>query len=472
MIFREYKLHKNGKMMNGLKLPEEFTPEFEGLTEALTNGEPTVSVRFNAARAVQIPDNMERVPWCRQGIYLESRPQFTFDPALHQGVYYVQDASSMIHSHIVSQLTAGNGPMLCLDACAAPGGKTTAAFDALPQGSFMLANEYVAARAEALAQNLARWGNPMTAVSQGDTSRFRKLRDMFQLIVADVPCSGEGMFRKDAEAVRQWSPRLVAECAQLQREITANLWHALAPGGYMIYSTCTFNRSENQDIVDYMLAEFDGAGAVDIDVPDEWGIVRRGHCLHFLPGRIRGEGLTVAVLRKAGKPMPTKKSNDKNRTTQMAPQLANAARRWLKDNDDFVLRQYGDICYAQPRRWEWAIGIFNKNLKMVNHGGIELAQMKGRDLLPLQPLALSQSLADNAFTCYEVDYPTAIAYLQRQSLQLREDTPRGIVLLTYQGLPLGFVKNLGNRANNLFPASWRILSTYGPESAPSVFSKK
>ena len=458
--------------MNGLKLPEEFTPEFEGLAEALTDGEPTVSVRFNAARAVQIPDDMERVPWCQQGIYLESRPQFTFDPALHQGVYYVQDASSMIHSHIVAQLTAERGPLLCLDACAAPGGKTTAALDALPQGSFVLANEYVAARAEALAQNLARWGSPMTAVSQGDTSRFRKLRDMFQLIVADVPCSGEGMFRKDAEAVRQWSPRLVAECAQLQREITANLWHALAPGGYMIYLTCTFNHAENQDIIDYMLTEFDGAEPVDIDVPDEWGIVRRGHCLHFLPGRIRGEGLTVAVLRKAGQPAQVKKNSDKNRLAPVAPTLADAARRWLKDNDDFVLRQYGDICYAQPRRWESAIGMFNKNLKMVNHGGLELAQMKGRDLLPLQPLALSQSLADNAFARHEVDYPTAIAYLQRQSLQLREDTPRGIVLLTYQGLPLGFVKNLGNRANNLYPASWRILSTYVPESAPSVFSKK
>lgn len=457
--------------MEKLNLPEGFAAEFEGLAEALAGGEATVSVRFNPARGAVAADGLAPVPWCAQGAYLESRPQFTFDPALHQGVYYVQDASSMIHSHIAAQLTAGNAPMLCLDACAAPGGKTTAVLDALPEGSFMLANEYVATRAEALDQNLTRWGNPMTAVSQGDTSKLRKLRGMFQLIVADVPCSGEGMFRKDAEAVRQWTPQLVDDCAGLQREITENLWEALAPGGFLIYSTCTFNRKENQEMVDYMLSEFDDAETVEVEIPESWGIVKRGHCLHFLPGRVRGEGLTVAVLRKKGTYAEPKKATGKERTKPAVQPAADAARRWLDNSVAYVVRQYGDLFYAQPRRWDWAVQLFNSKLKMINAGGICFGQLKGRDLVPQQALALSTALSADAFERYDVDYATAIAYLQRQSLQL-DGAPRGVVLLTYDGLPLGFVKNLGNRANNLYPASWRILSTHVPESAPKIFSKK
>ncbi len=453
-----------------MKLPEGFTTDFEGLADALACDEATVSVRFNPRRCNALPEGLCRVPWCAMGAELKSRPQFTFDPAMHQGVYYVQDASSMIHSYLVAQLTAGMKPLLCLDACAAPGGKTTAALDSLPEGSFMLANEYVAARSEALAQNLTRWGSPMTAVSQGDTDKLGRLHEMFSLIIADVPCSGEGMFRKDPEAVRQWSPRLVDDCVKLQKEITSNLWKALKPGGFMIYSTCTFNRKENQEMVEFMVDEFGDAEAVEIELPDEWNVVHRGSCLHFLPGRVHGEGLTVAVVRKKGELKAGSKPNGKNREKAITGAVADAATRWIGNNSDYAIRQYGDTFYAQPRQWENEIKTFNAKLKMVSPGGIEFAQVKGRDVVPQQGLALSTAIAENAFTRFDVDYATAIAYLQRQALQLPDSAPRGLLLLTYGGIPLGFVKNLGNRANNLYPAQWRILSTHVPDIPPTLYA--
>ncbi len=455
-----------------MKLPENFSTDFPGLIQALEQTGPSLSVRFNTARGARIPENLERVPWCGNGVYLQSRPAFTFDPAMHQGMYYVQDASSMIHSHIVAEITAGREPLLCLDACAAPGGKTTATLDSLPHGSFILANEYVTARAESLNQNLLRWGNPMVAVSNGDTSRLRKFSSMFDIIVADVPCSGEGMFRKDPEAVRQWSPQLVADCAGLQKEITANLWEALKPGGYMIYSTCTFNRKENQEVVAHMLENFEGASAVDVEVPQQWGISKVGHCMHFLPGMVRGEGLTVAVLRKSAVPdmrMPKKNiEKQRSKAASVPQQVLQAASKWISGNDEYAIKQFGDIFYAQPKQWEQELNLFNMQLKMINPGGIGFAQIKGRDILPQQALALSCALLPRAFHQYDTDYPQAIAYLQRQSLQLNETAPRGVVLLTYRGAALGFVKNLGSRANNLYPPAWRILSTHVPEKAPEL----
>ncbi len=192
-------------------------------------------------------------------------------------------------------LTSG---VLLLDACAAPGGKTIAAIDALPPGSMAVANEYVPGRAAILAENLAKWGSPAKMVTRGDTARFRKLPGTFDIVMADVPCSGEGMFRKDPEAVRQWTPALVEECAARQREIVANLWETLREGGIFIYSTCTFNRTENEDMLAWLLAEYPDGIHIPLDIPDGWGPVTTDGCTHFVPGRVRGEGLTIFMVSK------------------------------------------------------------------------------------------------------------------------------------------------------------------------------
>lgn len=367
----------------------------------------------------------------------------------------------MFISHVVSFLTAGGAPVRYLDACAAPGGKTTAAVDALPPGSLVVANEYVAARAAVLRENLVKWGAPC-AVCQGDTARFAASGAVFDIIAADVPCSGEGMMRKDPKAVERWSAALVEECASRQRRIVDNLWPALAPGGYFIYSTCTFNRAENEDVALYV-AERYGAESVDIPVDPSWGIVpsldKGLHAFRFIPGAVRGEGLFMTVLRKpadAESIMPVSDSQPRRKrraaggASGSKPSAVPAAvKSWLTPDAGAVLSVMpdGSVAASFPSLWP--------DFPFVPR--IEVASPKGRDLVPSHEMAMSRFLAPGAFPTHDVDRDTALEYLRCNAVALPAGAPRGIVLLTFSGRPLGFVKNIGPRANNLYPRSWRIL---------------
>lgn len=246
------------------KLPDKFIEELKSLNlpyytvdkliDALTAGNPSVSVRSNCAKEFLPDDAVRKVQWCERGRYLDSRPIFTLMPQLHQGRFYVQDASSMFITEAIRHIVnlTGNVALTVMDACAAPGGKTTAIIDALPHGSLVVANEYDRRRAAILKENLIKWGNSNVLISTGDTNQYARVRDTFDIIAVDAPCSGEGMMRKEEMAVEQWSPGLVDECSRLQREIVSNLWNAIKPGGFLIYSTCTFNSGERRERqVDY-----------------------------------------------------------------------------------------------------------------------------------------------------------------------------------------------------------------------------
>ena len=239
------------------------------LLRALEHSEPSVSVRVNERRGAQVPAGADRVPWCPQGFYCVDRPAFTFDVDHHAGMYYVQDASSMFIAHVIRNLV--DAPVRYLDLCAAPGGKTTAAVQALPEDSLVVANEYVAGRARVLADNVMRWGSDNVVVTNAAPAALGRLTHHFDVVAADVPCSGEGMMRKDDEAVAQWSPALVEQCAARQRSILDDVWPALRPGGLMIYSTCTFNLAENEQMVNYLIEHF-GAEPVAVPIQDEWHI--------------------------------------------------------------------------------------------------------------------------------------------------------------------------------------------------------
>lgn len=443
-------------------LPEGFMARFEGLgvpaLDALPQAlaeEPSVSVRYNRLKHSLPPDGADTVPWCPEGCYLPSRPQFTLDPALHQGLYYVQDASSMFIAHAVRHLTASGQPVRYLDACAAPGGKTTAALSALPPGSLVVANEYVPSRAAILRENLVKWGAP-AVVTQGDVSRFAADGASFHIIAADVPCSGEGMMRKDPKAVEQWSPQLVSQCADRQRYILDTLWPALLPGGFFIYSTCTFNLDENEHMVRYLIDRY-GAEPVEIPVDPHWGIlpaIRESFpAYRFIPGAVRGEGLFMAVLRKpaADEPLPAARQPRKNRGSRqpVKAKVPDEVRHWLIDADGVeltsapdgtVVARFSSLCQGSPYVPQLAV-----------------ASLKGRDLVPSHALAMSTALRPDAFPLFEVDTPVALDYLRAQAVTLPSSAPRGIVLLTHRSHPLGFVKNIGQRANNLYPREWRIL---------------
>ena len=264
------------------------------MLHSIENTEPTVSVRFNTAKNAILPTGMEPVPWCETGAYLSERQQFTFDPLFHAGSYYVQDASSMFIYHVIKSLI--KTPVSYLDLCAAPGGKTTAALQALPQGSLVVANEIMPQRAQILRENVIKWGSDNCMVTCDAPKTLGKLANEFDVIAADVPCSGEGMFRKDIEAVEQWSTTLVQQCATRQREILNDIWPALKPGGLLIYSTCTFNRHENEEMVDFIVNNL-GASVIEVPITKEWNlhpaIEFNYPCYRFLPHLVRGESFHV-----------------------------------------------------------------------------------------------------------------------------------------------------------------------------------
>lgn len=444
--------------------------EGEQLLSTIAGTAAETSVRVNAAKTAMRPAAAERVPWCSTGYYLQGHEPFTFDPIFHAGLYYVQDASSMIVDYIIRRLI--DRPVRYLDLCAAPGGKTTAAVSALPHGSLMVCNEVVPQRAAILKENVMKWGIPGCVVTSDDSSRFGRLTHFFDVVAADVPCSGEGMFRKDPGAVEQWSPALVAQCAERQRLIIDNVWDAIAPGGLLIYSTCTYNRDENEAMVEYIEAKY-GATVVGLDLPLEWNVapgVGKDGCCRFLPHRTRGEGLFVCVLRKPGDDEDRTAFAGKRRTgtrSGVAAKVPDAVRNWLiGGSGEFAFSLNGDTVIAVPQGLARDVEAVSRQVKVLS-GGVEVGTVKGKDIVPSQSLALSTALNRDAFVTVEVGYNDAIAYLRGDAIMLG-DAPRGIVLLQYQGVPIGFAKQLGNRANNLYPREWRIRSTYAPSNPPQV----
>lgn len=445
---------------------------FAGLPEALAL-DPVTSVRLNAAKEPEggWRGDLRHVAWAPRGRYLESRPSFIFDPLMHQGAYYVQDASSMIIGHVVRSLCAeADGPVAYLDACAAPGGKTGAAIDALPTGSVVWANEYVPQRAAVLRENLAKQGYPLTIVTTGDTARFAAIGGAFDIVAADVPCSGEGMMRKDPEAVAQWTPRLVGQCAALQREILTNLWPALRPGGYLIYSTCTFNRRENEENVRWLIDTF-AAEPVAVAVDPAWGIAPALDAdfpaYRFIPGRTEGEGLFLAIVRKPGDEAfhapaadrPGRRRSERRGAQKTSPRdsalIAQAA--------SWIAPEYAAKIEADADR---LTAVFPQQIAG-EHPRLEIAAVKGRDTVPSQQLALSRAYRRGAFPEIEIDRRQALSYLRGEAPALPAEAPRGHIMLTYRRLPLGFVKNIGNRSNNLYPRPWRIVSPL-PDALPPV----
>ena len=394
-----------------MQLPEDFVREtrllmgearFSGYLEAF-NEEAPVSIRLNpklypgARPQPQKPPTgawpQYQVSWCPEGYYLEGRPQFTFDPLFHAGCYYVQEAASMFVCHILRELSILS-PLNVLDMCAAPGGKSTAMLSVLPEGSMLVSNEPIPTRAQILLENITKWGAKNCTVTNNYPRDFKKAKAKFDLILCDVPCSGEGMFRKDPATISEWSLQNVEKCWRLQREIVADAWECLNPGGILIYSTCTFNTKENEENVRWIMDTYD-AEVIDIPTDPSWHIT--GSLLEgfdapvyrFIPGITRSEGLFVCVLRKS------------NHSSSLLT--------------------------------------LNSKLKV-----------------------LQTDLPKGDFPHVDLPYSEALRYLRGEALVLPADTPRGIVTVTYKGFVLGPVKNIGNRANNLYPKPWRIKTTHLP----------
>lgn len=432
------------------------------LLSALSDTEASISVRLNRRKNITFAIDGERVPWLADsGMYLDTRPNFALDPAWHQGLYYVQDASSMAMTAAVREVVErffDNKPLRYLDACAAPGGKSIAAAEALPAGSCILSNEYDPKRASILAENIAKYGMANTAVSQGDTSAMARLGEVFDIVAVDAPCSGEGMMRKEPDAIAQWSPGLIESCARLQREILANCWKALRPGGVMIYSTCTFNKSEDESNLDFIINEL-GGESVDLLLDKYPGVIcgldTGSHCYRFMPGHVRGEGLFIAAVRKADGPASTVKA--KKAAAVKAPDVEALTHRLIKGNEEYSLRQdKSGLYYAIPTKDSVFFDLVADKLRLISCG-LPICTRKGKDLIPAWQLALNEHFDITALPTLPLDRSEALRYLHGESLaSVPDDLPKGIATATYCGRPLGFIKNIGRRANNLYPDALRL----------------
>lgn len=415
--------------------------------------EPVVSVRYNTRKLIA-NDDLRVVPWATEGRYLSSRPVFTADPLFHAGCYYVQEASSMFLEQVIKQYV--NEPVRALDLCAAPGGKSTHLHSLLPQGSMLVSNEPMPLRAQILAENITKWGNPSSMVTKNMPADFAGFREFFDLLVVDAPCSGEGMFRKEPKAVEQWSVSNVEMCAKRQKEILADIWPSLRPGGLLVYSTCTFNSEENEQNVRWIAEEL-GAEVLELNVSPEWGITGslvddKLPVYRFIPGATEGEGFFLAVFRKDGDGALSQPRQP--RLQLAASKIKSEVEKYLQNPELFNFVQNDDVVVALPKEHTAAMVALQQKL-CVLHCGLPVASVKNNKLLPLHPLSMSTSLRKEAFNVVELELEQALMYLHRETLSL-PSAPMGFLLLTYMGQPIGFAKNVGNRANNLYPAEWRI----------------
>lgn len=427
------------------------------------SGEPSVSVRINPAKAgspSEIFGNLVSGPveWNRHAAFLSERPAFTLDPLIHAGAYYVQDSSAMFPGKAFRDvldkvLESGIISPKVLDLCAAPGGKTTDISASLREsckgGYLLISNEIMKQRAAVLADNAAVWGDPSVVVTSVDPKAFGTLPGFFDIIVADVPCSGEGMFRKDDEAVSQWSEENVALCQARQRRIVADVWPSLAEGGFLVYSTCTFNNLENDDNVKWICSEF-GAEIIGID---SCGLLRTECGVSLVPGFVRGEGQYCAVLRKTSPSSGTAAYSGRQQDRwQKLPEAHASIIRPLLDEEMAMIVKDGRIV-AVPEYVRCVLSMLEPLRPLAR--GLAVGMFKGKDFIPDADLALSLSLRRGAFNEFEVNRETALSFLHRDPVRL-PDAERGMLLLVYRGLPIGFVKNLGNRCNSLHPLHRRI----------------
>lgn len=469
--------------MTEMELPRTFverilrdlgTTEGEALCRAL-DGEACVSIRVNPAKAEGLRGEQParvsevlpmltaagRVPWCADGFLLAGRPSFTFDSDFHAGAYYVQEAASQFVGCLLQGVPTSGARIL--DLCAAPGGKTTLYASLVGRGGLVVANEIDRRRASVLADNVRKWGTGNVVVTTCEPHAVCDCEAWFDVVAVDAPCSGEGMFRKDPAARGEWSENNVRQCAARQDDILREAWRALRPGGTLIYSTCTFNRDEDEGSLERMLAWAgdEVAAPYPVDVDPAWGIVEGEvgpfRTFRFFPHRTVGEGFFAAVARKAPD-APGRQRLPKGRRSMVAPAdraSAGELRRWIREPDRMVFGTVAGTGYAWYGEQAEAVKTLSEALPVIC-SGMALGQLfKGR-LKPDPALAFFDGLERGAVPVAGLDDEQALRYLRRQEVAAGA-LAEGVNLVTARGRALGFAKRIGARVNNMYPNSLRIL---------------
>ncbi len=427
---------------------------------------PNTSIRLNPKKKTAIAPLSEgeglgmrsKIAWCENGFYLKARPSFTYDPLFHAGCYYVQEASSMFLEFVLKQSVDLSQSLKVLDLCAAPGGKSTLVASLLNENSLLVSNEVIKNRATILKENLVKWGSENVLVTNNDPKHFERLENYFDVLVIDAPCSGSGLFRKEPNYLNEWNENLVSLCNQRQQRILADVWKCLKPNGVLIYSTCSFSESENEEIADWMVDELQ-AENISINAPTEWNIVttkskkHKAQGFRFYPHLVQGEGFFCCAMRKQNadfeKPR-LKKSKQKTSTINKSI-LSN----WLTAIDAYEFQQKNEFVIAQPKSLIGEMEFISGKLNVIK-SGINIGQLTHKDLIPDHELAMSNLLSDK-IQKVELNFEQAIQYLKKEEIKNFESNFVGWTLMQYQHQNLGWAKVLSNRINNYYPMNGRIL---------------
>ena len=431
---------------------------YEAFKSSLENLSPT-SIRINQSKFNVLDTSLQQIAWSKSGFYLDERPMFTADPLFHAGVYYVQEASSMMIEQVISYLFSDSKSYKVLDLCASPGGKTTHLIDLFSTSSLIVANETIKSRTSALIENLTKWGTHNTIVTNNDSADYTRLPSFFDFVLVDAPCSGEGMFRKQQDSIKHWSPDNVQLCASRQKRIIANAWETLKPGGYLLYSTCTYNQQENEDVLSWLQQK---ESIRPISLPDQYkyGVMtNENHGIQTYrcyPHRMKGEGFTFSIIQK-----PITETSSRNSTKRLRSSLKiNKTKDILPSisrsfHDDIFQTEYGT--YIFPNQYLGELSLIQENLRVLKWG-VKYADLTSKKIIPNHEFVISTCIDKDFYPVIDLEYEDVIQFLRGEAIT-SPSLVLGWHMIQFNGHILGLCKNIGNRLNNKYPKNLRILTT-------------
>ncbi len=447
MVEKSFPLNFENRVKNDSYLGEELLESLNGISPISIRFNPSKKIPSDSSNNPTIQQSSNPIQWCENGTYLEERPNFTLDPLYHSGVYYSQEAGSMMLAKVLSQLELDKGPKI-LDLCAAPGGKSGLIASFLSEKGLLISNEVIHARSKILKENLIKWGNSNTVVTNNDPKDFLRLPHFFDVIVVDAPCSGEGMFRKDIDSRNEWSEENVNLCAARQKRIVMDVWVSLKPGGYLIYSTCTFNEQENEDNIIWFANELN-AEILELDFsPFQQDRKKAG--AYALPNLVETEGFYIAVLQKSADSKTIKLPKVKQQSLTRIKDLKSISQ--FSKTTGFEFFSWNTIVFALPELFVNEIKLLQQEMRIVKFC-TEIGTLMRDEIIPDHALAMNSYLL-NFEQKIELTKEEALKYLKGETFPL--DGKKGYNLITYQNIPLGWIKHIGSRFNNLFPKEWRI----------------
>ena len=413
--------------------------------------ERVTSIRMNPYKKSEIVNLRSKIPWTDHGYYLATRPSFTFDPLFHAGCYYVQEASSMFLEQALKQTVDLSQPIKVLDLCAAPGGKSTHLLSLISKESLLVSNEVIRSRANILTDNIVKWGCGNVIVTNNDPRDFQRLENYFDVIVVDAPCSGSGLFRRDPDAIEEWSEQNVALCSQRQQRILADVLPSLKNGGVLIYSTCSYSKEEDELICEWLKNELSIENC-QLSIDNGWNIVQSKVGYRFWPDKVKGEGFFIVCFRKAGE------NDEEIYMRKIKPEKFSVKEMEILNKnvntEGLSFLRHEEIIYAIPEKLLADINFLSSKLRVVNCG-TKVGEIIKDKLVPDHGLALS-SIISEKIQKLELDHDQAIQYLKKKELRSQTDK-KGWTLVTHQGHQLGWINILPNRINNYYPKELRIL---------------